>query len=161
MTAARCDGWVPGNRPCNAVLTERIDQIGRVRWHCQRCAARAAGRCWQCGKRRENPSPKAAYCAACLKAREAIHKRVGTMTPEQAAKRRASDARRRQKPEYRAQNTAHKRAWIAAHPEKKREYAEVARRKFHEKRADPVWWERQKAMQRARYAKRQAAAAVS
>lgn len=157
MTPARCEQWVPGNRSCNAVMTAQIDQIGRVRWHCQRCTARAAGGCWQCGRRRENPSRKAAYCAACRKARNAVRLRVGTMTPEQTAKRRAADARRRAKPDHRAQNTAHKRVWMAAHPEKKAEYAAAARRTFHAKRADPAWWERQKARQRARYAERRAA----
>lgn len=158
MTAARCTARIPGNRTCNAVLTEQIDQIGRVRWHCQRCTAQAAGRCWQCGQRRENPNPRAAYCRACKRARQAVYARAATMTPEQKATRRAADVRRRQKPDHRAKNTAHKRAWIAARPEKKREYAEAARRKFHEKRADPAWWERQLAMQRARYAKQRAAA---
>ena len=81
---------------------------------------------------------------------------VSTLEPEQVIRRRQWDAKQRKKPGRRERNTQHKRAWIAAHPDKKAEYAEKARLRYHAKRADPAWWERQKAMQRARYAKRRA-----
>jgi hypothetical protein len=78
------------------------------------------------------------------------------MTPEQVRKKREIDRKRRQKPGYQAYNTEHKRAWMAAHPEKFAEYAEKARLRWHQKRADPGWWEAQKARNRARYAERMA-----
>lgn len=81
---------------------------------------------------------------------------VSTLEPEQIQRRRQWDAKQRQKPGRRERNTQHKRQWIAKHPEKLAEYAEKARLRYHAKRADPAWWERQKARQRERYAKRRA-----
>lgn len=157
MTVARCENRLPASRRCNTPMTESVDPIGRVLWHCQRCAARAAGHCWQCGKPRENPRPTAAYCRSCKERREALNKRVGRMTEQQIERRRKNDQKRRAKPDYRQKNTAHKRDWMRRHPEKYPEYAEKARLRWHKKRANPAWWERQKAMQRARYAERMAA----
>lgn len=140
-------------------MLERVDQIGRIRWICPRCTWRAAGRCWQCGKRREKAGPRAVYCHECKRGRDRVRRRVSALEPEQIAQRRYWNRKTRQRPGYREHNTAMKRVWMAKHPEKLTEYAEKARLRYHAKRADPAWWERQKAMQRARYAKRKAGAA--
>jgi hypothetical protein len=161
MPVVRCENQIPPNRACNAPMVASMDAIGRVLWHCQRCAARAAGRCWQCGQRREKQGPKAAYCRRCKVRRELLNKRVTCLTPEQVARKRQYDQRYRDRPEYQPRNSAHKRAWMAAHPEKYPEYAEKARTRWQEKRRDPVWWEQEKARQRARYAARVAAQQAS
>lgn len=137
-------------------MVDVIDAIGRVVWHCPRCAARAAGRCWQCGKRREKASKAAAYCNRCKTARERQSQRVSREQPEQRERVRRYDREKRKRPGYRKWNTANKKAWMAKHPEKLVEYAEKARDKWRRLRQDPAWWERQKAMQRARYAERKA-----
>lgn len=137
-------------------MRDVIDALGRVRWHCPRCTARAAGKCWQCGKRRENPSKAAAYCATCKTARERQSQRVSRQQPEQRERARRRGIIRRQKPGFREQNTQKKREWMDKHPEKFAEYAAKARERWRELRQDPAWWERQKAMQRARYAERKA-----
>jgi hypothetical protein len=155
-TAMRCDHILPPGRRCNAPMREGMDGIGRVIWTCERCAARAAGRCWQCGKRRQNQSEAAAYCRPCKVRRERASQKASASTPEQRRRKREHDRKRRLNPAYQAYNTAHKRAWMAAHPEKFAEYAEKARVRWHEKKADPAWWEQQKARQRARYAERMA-----
>ena len=139
-------------------MRERVDQIGRVHWICHRCVWRAAGRCWQCGRPREKPGPRAAYCRRCKMDRDNQFRLVSTLEPEQVIRRRQWDKRARQRPGHRERNTQHKRQWIAAHPDKKAEYAEKARLRYHAKRADPAWWDRIKAQQRARYAKRRAQA---
>lgn len=157
MSGPRCENVLPPGRVCTNPMRERVDLIGRVLWFCDRCAARAKGKCWQCGKPRQNPSEKAAYCTRCKHAREYRSKVISWMEPEQKRRRKLSDKRRRQKPGYQEKNTAHKRAWMAAHPEKFAEYAAKARDKWRQLRAsDPDWWERQKAMQRAAYARRMA-----
>lgn len=137
-------------------MTDVVDEIGRVRWHCPRCEARAAGRCWQCGKRREKTNKAAAYCNRCKRARDRQSQRVSREQPEQRERVRRYDAAKRKRPGYRERNTAHKREWMARHPDKFAEYAAKARAKYHAKRADTAWWEREKAIRRERYAKRQA-----
>jgi hypothetical protein len=137
-------------------MRDVIDAIGRVRWHCPRCTARAAGQCWQCGKRREKQTKGAAYCNRCKRARERQSKRVSRQQPEQRERIRRYDKAKQLRPGHRARNTAQKRAWMALHPEKFKEYADKARDRWRELRKDPAWWERKKARQRELYAIRKA-----
>lgn len=80
------------------------------------------------------------------------------MEPEQVLRRRQWDAKARKRPGHKERNTQWKRQWVAANPEKKAEYAEAARLRYHAKRADPAWWDRQKALARERYHQRKAQA---
>lgn len=113
--SARCDrrliGW---SSPCGTRVEVSTDRLGRVVWSCPRCAWQQAGRCWQCGLRRDHQSPRKSLCNGCLRQRRKQATTRCHTSPLQQAKRRRADAARSKTPKRRAQ----KAAWRAANPDK-------------------------------------------
>ncbi len=138
MTAPRCDQRLPGRKePCHAPMRETLDALGRVRWVCVRCAARLAGRCWQCGRPRTNDRARGVYCGPCGYAAYRTAQRRSEAQECRKKKRARYDAKRWRDADVRAKRLEQQRAWLAANPERVREY----------KRRD---WQRHKAKAAAR-----------
>ena len=64
-----CDATI-GRQSCGEPLRRIKMPDGTVRMACLRCMAREVGRCWQCGKVRENAGVLAIFCTACAAQRK-------------------------------------------------------------------------------------------
>ena len=119
----RCDNSLGRRGPCNNPLTVRTDGNGTVVARCVRCDARAAGRCWNCGKPRTNDLQRGVFCTPCGKAAFRISQRRTESSPERAKKRKAYDRKRwHEMPEVRARRMEKRRAWLAANTDRVKEY---------------------------------------
>jgi hypothetical protein len=113
----RCENRV-GARTCRQSLVVWTDAIGAVHTRCARCEARAAGRCWQCGKPRTNHPRFGIYCERCSKAAQRIAQRRYETSVKGKAVKAQYDAARWRDPVRGAKKRASKKAWEAANPEK-------------------------------------------
>lgn len=149
----RCDRRLPGRRDvCGTPLQEELDAIGRVLWHCVRCAWREAGRCWACGASRENP--RALLCVSCRDARRRAACRQHEVSPDRQHKSRLRDRRRSRT----AKRKAWRQAWIAANPDKIKRYKRrEALNPTPRRREREAWWNAQP--ERAEKKRQQARAA--
>lgn len=114
--SVRCDRKLTGHGECGAVMEEVIDAIGRVLYRCTPCLRKDDGRCWQCGRARENSSRKASFCQACILERRRQAQARHEQTPERQRQRRLFYRRRSKTEAYRAKMAA----WRAANPDKVR-----------------------------------------
>lgn len=123
MTAPRCDNSLGRRGPCNDRMSVEVGAFGAVRYRCLRCEARAAGRCWNCGKPRTNDPKIGVFCDPCGRAAFRAAQRRSNASPERKKARKAYDRKRwRQLPEVRARRKATRAAWMEANPDKVREY---------------------------------------
>lgn len=161
MHAPRCDTRLSRRSVCGQVLLEQIDAIGRVRWTCQRCTWRAAGRCWQCAKPRESTDYRAVFCTRCKRKRDSALLMQRLQDPEARKHRqRMERAARKKRPELQAKNTQYKRAWVQQ-PGVKERLAKAAKTRYHARANDPTWRAYRNAQCRARYHARKQAAQES
>jgi hypothetical protein len=107
---------------CGTPVDVSTDHLGRVVWSCPRCAWQQAGRCWQCGVRRENQSPRKSLCDGCRAQRRTAATVRSHTSPCIKAKRRRYDAARHKTAERRAWRDA----WRASNPDKIRAYKRKA-----------------------------------
>lgn len=157
MNAPRCDTKLSRTTVCGQPMREQIDQIGRVRWTCQRCTWRKAGQCWQCGKPRESTDYRAVFCHRCKQKRDAAMLQARLKEPAALERRRRLEREaRRRRPGNRAKNTAYKRAW-SERPGIKERLAKEARARYHAKVVDPAWRAHRNEQSRQRYHARKAA----
>lgn len=159
MTSPRCDRRYNGRKDaCGTPMHSYADAIGRVIWTCERCDWQRAGRCWRCGRPRQNLHLLASFCTTCRKASQQASNRRSQDDPAIAKERRDRDRIRSRTPERQAQ----RRAWRAANPEKIKRYkrrealnptpAKKAREARHN--ADPVKRERKRQYALAKYYER-------
>lgn len=116
--SALCTRKLVGRGECRTVLAIETDGHGAVRVHCYRCAWQQAGRCWLCGKPRDNNRKKGVYCAGC--ADQLRRERSNTFE-------RSPRAKKLQKERDRARGRSEKRrawqkAWREANPQKAKQY---------------------------------------
>lgn len=119
----RCDNPVGNRGPCNEPLRVSTDGNGAVRARCLRCEARAAGRCWNCGKPRTNDLSRGVFCEPCGRAAFRLAQKRTESSPERKKARKDYDRKRwHQMPEVRARRIEQRRAWLEANPERVKEY---------------------------------------
>lgn len=119
----RCDNSLGSRGPCNEVLRSYTDGHGTVHYQCVRCEAREAGRCWNCGKPRTNHLKLGVFCAPCGHAAFRMSQRRSDNSPERVQHRKRYDRQRwRDDPVARARRIETRKAWLAANPERVKEY---------------------------------------
>lgn len=115
----RCDNQVSSIGPCNTPLTVTTNGFGKVLTSCPRCTARAAGRCWQCGKPRTNHPEFGVYCEPCRKAAAKRTYQRCQQSPEYKAWLQAYHADRRQHdPVYIARKREINKRWREQNPDR-------------------------------------------
>lgn len=114
----RCDNQISSIGPCNTPL--RIDVLpnGRTVETCLRCAARAAGRCWQCGRTRTNHPEFGVYCEPCRKAALARSMKRAKQSPECKERERKHFKEKWKDPAFRALRRERLREWKRKNPDK-------------------------------------------
>lgn len=118
----RCTNSLGKRGPCGEVLRVETNDLGAVRYRCIRCEARAKGRCWNCGKPRDNDLKRGVFCKPCGFASYRIAQIRSESSPERQKVRREYDRKRWKDPEARAKKLEARRRWLESRPEKVREY---------------------------------------
>ena len=130
----RCPNSLGTRGPCNERLRVAVQPGGVVQYRCLRCEARAAGRCWNCGKPRTNDLVRGLFCTPCGVASRRLSQQRSELAPERKRQRAAYDRARWRDPVKGPKKYAASKAWLAAHPEKVSDYKRRAWRCWLSKR---------------------------